>query len=103
MQDDPFKDRAPTEENKAFRALFGCGSHVAYMLWQLLISRQLLPQGGTMMHLLWTLMFLKVYPSEEALKRLCGGADNKTTRKWIGQFTSSIADVVSCREHGRCE
>ena len=93
MHADPFKERAPKEEDKRFHALFGCSCDVAFQVWTELSSRRLLPQGGTMTHLLWTLMFLKVYPSEEAMKRLTGGADNKTTRKWVGLFVQSISDL----------
>lgn len=91
MHDDPFKDRAPKEEDKAFRALFGCCCTVAYALWKLLIAHHLLPEGGAMTHLLWTLAFFKVYPTEGAMRRLCGGADSKTIRKWVDDFTMSIS------------
>ena len=91
MQADPFKERAPREEERAFCALFGCLCHVAYLLWKQLNAHGLLPQGGTMTHLLWTLAFLKVYPSEESLKSLFGGADIKTIRKRVDQFMTSVA------------
>ena len=93
MQADPFKERAPKEENKAFHALFGCACHIAFKLWSLLRSHHLLPQGGTMTHLLWTLMFVKVHPLEEAMKRLTGGSDSKTTRKWVSLFVMAIASL----------
>ena len=93
MHNDPFKERAPKEEESRFRALFGCSCVVAFRVWKLLYSYHLLPQAGTMTHLLWTLMFLKVYPSEEAMKKLTGGADNKTIRKWVGSFVSSVASL----------
>ena len=91
MDNDPFKERAPRGIDRSFHALFGCSCVVAYSLWQHLVSNTLVPAGGSMTHLLWSLMFLKVYPTEDALKRLTGGADQKTTRKWIDLFLDAIA------------
>jgi hypothetical protein len=93
MHADPFKEHAPTEFNKAFRALFGCGDNVALLLWKELNKRHLLPEGGTMTHLLWTLMFLKVYPSDSTMKTLAG-ADNKTIRKWLSHFIPAISSLA---------
>lgn len=90
MDNDPFKELAPKGTDKRFRALFGCPSVVAFKLWKELLSNKLLPEGGTMTHLLWTLMFLKVYPSDEAMGLLTGGADAKTLRKWIDRFLDAI-------------
>lgn len=95
MQADPFKERAPRERDRAFRALFGCSDSVAHILWTKLNKLALLPRGGTMTHLLWTLMFLKVYPSEVNMKVLTGGADNKTIRKWVNAFVGSISILCS--------
>ena len=92
MDADPFKERAPREFDKAFRALFGCSNQTAFALWNDLEKYGLLPQGGRMVHLLWALMFLKVYPSEETLKRLTG-ADSKTARKWINSFVAAISSL----------
>ena len=93
MHNDPFKERAPAEEDKRFRSLFGCGVVVAHKLWQLLNTHRLVPSGGTMTHLLWTLTFLKVHPSELAMKTLTGSTDNKTIRKWVVQFYKAIAQL----------
>ena len=94
MEKDPFKDRAPKGSERRFRALFGCAPVVAFSLWKYLISIKLLPVGGTMTHLLWALMFLKVYPTDETMQALTGGADTKTMRKWIEYFLDAMDLLV---------
>ena len=91
MHDDPFKERAPIGEDTKFRALFGCSHEIALMLWRMLLESKLVPKGGTITHFLWTLLFLKVYPTEENMKLLTRGADQKTIRKWVPQFIESIS------------
>ena len=94
MHADPFKERAPKGTDKAFCALFGCSCMVAHQLWKIILEHAMLAQGGTMTHPLWTLMFLKVCPTEENMKHLTGGADQKTTHKWIDVFLERIADLA---------
>ena len=89
MQDDPFKERAPSTEDRHFRALFGCCVNVVLRLWLLLIEYDLVPSGANIKHLLWTLMFLKVYPTDPTMSRMTQ-ADPKTLRKWINLFLDSI-------------
>lgn len=92
MHNDPFKDRAPREEDRAFRALFGCAAHIVLKLWILLVTHDLVPEDGNMTHLLWTLMYLKTNAKWKALRQLTGGADPKTLRKWIfDEFLPAIS------------
>lgn len=49
-----------------------------------------LPNGASPMHLLWTLMFLKSYNTEE-VNRAIIQADEKTIRKWIWIFIDKIS------------
>ena len=44
-----------------------------------------------MMHFLWTMMFLKVYATEEVMRKLTGGADQKTICKWVHLFIGAIS------------
>jgi hypothetical protein len=90
MDDDPFKERAPDSEDRHFRALFGCCAKVAVRLWVMLIDNDLLPPKATMKHLLWTLMFLKVYPTDPTMRQMTK-ADPKTFRKWILLILDSIS------------
>lgn len=100
---DPYKERAPGTEDKKFRALFGASPVVVLRLWNLITTNSELPSGGRLVHLLWALIFVKVYPTEETLVKLCGDPsgtpDRKTTRKWIRLFLEAICrcidDVVS--------
>ena len=89
MENDPFKHRAPREEDKAFRALIGCCPVVVLDLWNKLIEHDALPENGTMLHLLWTLMYSKQYAKWSTMRKLTG-TDPKTLRKWIGLFYSAI-------------
>ena len=82
IHNDPFKDRAPREEDRAFCALFGCGAHIVLIVWNALKFHELTPAGGTMTHLLWTLLYFKTYPSWKTMSKLTN-ADPKTLRRWI--------------------
>ena len=92
MENDPFKQRAPREEERSFRALFGCGPQVALILWTKLSSEHaFLPDDATITHLLWTLMYCgKQYRKWKTMRKLTK-ADPKTLRKWIAVFYSAIA------------
>ena len=94
MQDDPFKERAPSTEDRHFRALFGCCVDVVLKLWLLLVDSDLVPSGANIKHLLWTLLFLKVYPTDSTMSRMTQ-SDPKTFRKWINLFLDSICFLES--------
>lgn len=93
MEKDPFKQRAPKEEDSNFRAMFGCSPDVALILWYRLKHNDLIPDKGTMIHFLWTLMYAKTYPKWKTMSRLTG-ADPKTIRYWIGLFRRSIQNLL---------
>jgi hypothetical protein len=61
---DPDKERSLQTEEIDFREFFGCGVLVCLSLWELLVTNDKVPDGGTIKHLLWTIMFLKVYAKE---------------------------------------
>eukprot|EP00957_Ditylum_brightwellii_P145225 11061212-Ditylum_brightwellii.AAC.1 len=73
--------------------MFGCGILVAPKLWNILIHYGLLPDGGELKHLMWTLCFLKMYAKSNALAKLCGGANVKTIRKWNWQFIQALSNL----------
>ncbi len=52
----------------------------AVALWGLLNNVNFPPEGSTILHMLWTLYFFKVYPKQEALCSGVGGGavDPKT-------------------------
>lgn len=90
--------RSIASEDRDFREFFGCSLLVACNLWQLLLDCSLLPDGVYIYHLLWSLMFLKVYSKERIMCTLAG-VDKKTFRKWIWIFINAIVnlspDIVS--------
>jgi hypothetical protein len=94
MENDPFKARAPMEEDSNFRALFGCCSKVVLDLWVLLEENDLVPEDGTMLQLLWTLTYCKTYPKWSTMRKITG-KDPKTLRKWIDLFLQSIEQLES--------
>jgi hypothetical protein len=51
---------------------------VLLSLWELLMAHDMLPPGGTLEHLLWTCMFLKVYGNQLTLCTMAGGVDQET-------------------------
>lgn len=75
------KDRNLTSADglRRFRALFGLSPKACCFLWQLLATR--LPPSPNPAHLLWGLLFLKVYRSEHVHATITG-VDEKTFRKW---------------------
>ena len=81
------------EEERRFREMFGVGAQVALIAWTMLNTLGYLPMGGTLMHFLWTLCFLKVYPKQGPLSVLCGNADHKTITKWCWLFIAALADL----------
>jgi hypothetical protein len=90
MEKDPFKDRAPHEEDRSFRALFGCAPNVVLTLWDKLVAFDLTPEGGAMKHLLWALMYAKQYGKWKTMRQLTS-TDPKTLRNWIYKFFDAIA------------
>ena len=92
MENDPFKDRAPRDEDRNFRALFGCGADIVLKLWRLLEANDLIPVGGIITHLLWALLHAKTYGKWKTMRKLTK-SDPKTLRKWIFEFLNSIEQL----------
>jgi len=82
-------------EDRRFREFFGCGARVALAVWTLLIQYDYLPDDGMILHMLWALFFMKVYPKQEGGSSAAGGSsgviDPKTWRKYIWPFIEAIA------------
>ena len=109
---DPQKVRSTMTEDGDFWEHFRCGALIALQLWNLSFTTGTVPDGGTLMNLLWTLMFLNVCPKSSVLSRLCDGTDPKTIRKhlWgkdadigfieaIANLEPFVASCVVCNEH----
>jgi len=77
---------------RRFRANLGCSSHVCTYVWNRIVAKGILPQGFLPTHLLWTLVFLKLYCCETILASLCG-CDEKTLRKWVWKGVELIGEL----------
>ena len=88
------------EEDRDTREFFGGNATHILQLWNLLINTGYLPDGGTVDHLLWCLLFCKVYARRKTLCSLAGCKSKNTYMKWVTKFLDAIANcepyVVSC-------
>jgi hypothetical protein len=50
-------------EDRQFMQLFSCGLSVVISVWNLLLENDTI-DGATVQHLLWALLFIKVYSKE---------------------------------------
>jgi hypothetical protein len=64
-------------EDRRFRAIFGCGPPVALVLSGMVLTEPMVVSGATVVHMLWALMFLKVYGNETTMSTIAG-VDEKT-------------------------
>ena len=82
--------------NRRFRAHFGTTPTVCLIIWERLDPfESILPyhRGVQFKHLLWALLFMKIYGTEHLHTSLVGGVDEKTFRKWSWIFIDAIADL----------
>lgn len=76
-----FGNNAPfTERNLGtFKSHFGTTPGVCAFVWNAIAQHS---AGAEFYHLLWALMFIKIYASEAVLKGKAGVQDEKTLTKW---------------------
>lgn len=90
------KSHTPSSnQEREFRSQFGASWYVCADVWNLLESHGIGLDGGNRggrepKHLLWALLFLKVYGSEKTNSVLCG-TSVKTYRRWVWELLSQIA------------
>ena len=90
---DPSRVRAWAVEDRRFREFFGCVAVVLLSLWMRLAITSQVPYAGKPKHLLWTLLFMKVYSKENVIYALIKVKDPKTFRGRVKDFISAIADL----------
>ena len=78
--------------NRHFRAMFGVSSRTVHLLWVTLDVDVLGPPGGKRTHLLWMLMFLKEYCTQDSLSGLCR-VTRKTFHRWVNIFLDRISNL----------
>jgi hypothetical protein len=83
--------------DRRFREAFGISSESAFILWMHLNVPNEGPEGGQQVHLLWSLLFLKTYSTQNNLAGRCG-VHKDTFKHWRDLFRERIAsldDLVS--------
>ena len=90
-------------EERRFHALFGVSPFLCSILWKRLGEKK--SNSNEPVHLLWSLMFLKVYASEDVLSALAG-VTRKTYRKWVWDYVEKLSflnEVSDVRRNLICE
>ncbi|KAL7526661.1 hypothetical protein ACHAWF_007363 [Thalassiosira exigua] len=80
-------------EDLRLRSFFGCGVLIILDAWFRMKTEGLIPEGGMFFHYLWTLMFLKIYGTENVMCGHAGGVDKKTWRNWVWKFVYALSSL----------
>ena len=75
--------------------MFGVSRPIVAQIWLMTHEK---PQGTHVKHLLWALIFLKLYASESIHASLAG-VDEKTFRKWSWVWIKTIATLEIVLSH----
>eukprot|EP00980_Cylindrotheca_fusiformis_P021098 scaffold8090_cov82-Cylindrotheca_fusiformis.AAC.11 len=94
-----FEPKKPRNKNKRTEkihdeiceSLIGTSYEICAELWNLINPVNTISKSSRPKHLLWTLLFLRTYNTENVNTRLVGGADNETFRNWCWHFVGAIA------------
>jgi hypothetical protein len=89
-----YKNKTTTRlDNEICQSLIGTSYEICAELWNLINPVLSVSRNAQPKHLLWALLLMKQYSTEEVNVRLVGGADNKTYRKWSWLFIEAIANL----------
>lgn len=80
------------EKDQRFRACFGAPSEIVANIWNL-IEPTIGEPGAAVKHLLWALVFMKVYSNEEIHCSIVGWPSARSFRKWSWYFVKKISDL----------
>ena len=88
------------EKERTFKNFFGVGWHICAIAWALLDDYGKQKEKMEPRHLLWALVFYKVYGTENVHCKIVAephraGPAPKTFRKWVWMVTSELADLSS--------
>ena len=79
--------------DQSFRAKVGCSPDVCSTLWEMLSIKKRKPLSSKPKHLLWTLLFLKLYaPGTVLAETVCTSRD--VFSNWVWIMLESISDLV---------
>ena len=81
------------DKDRRFRSCFGAPSDVVAHLLNRIIAHGEIETGGKPKHLLWALVFLKVYSTEEIHCSIVGWPSAKSFSKWSWYFVGRISDL----------
>ena len=81
------------DKDRRFRSCFGASSEIVAALWNKITQQHELQVGGELKHLLWALVFLKVYSTVEIHCSIVGWLSDKSFAKWSWYFVEKIADL----------
>ena len=84
------RELTKTDKNR-FVTYFGVSSEICSLVWDMLDPHENMPKGVEPKHLLWGLLFVKVYFKELVLAGMVGCPDEKTFRKWSSLFVYHIS------------
>lgn len=73
-----------------FKRSFGASPFIVKKVWNLLLKQNLVPEKGKIVHLLWSLAFLKSY-SHESVYENWFKKHRHTLRKWIWKFIAALS------------
>ncbi|KAL7553209.1 hypothetical protein ACHAWF_016466, partial [Thalassiosira exigua] len=65
---------AELTEARRFCDYFGVGAAIALIAWNILVEHEVLPKEGLIIHMLWALHFMKVYPKQDSGEAAAGGS-----------------------------
>ena len=87
MMNMPSKDTVESTESekRMFRATLGVSFHTVSELWNRLDPISKISNRSKPEHLLWTLVFLKVYKTEPVHLRITGCRSRDTFRQWVNR------------------
>lgn len=74
---------------RRFVSTFGTDPIVVTVVWRLLLPWRQRQRGIKPQHLLWALMFMKLYTVETTVSSMAGVTE-KTYRKWAWRFVEAI-------------
>jgi len=87
------RNASPTANQiRDFKSQFGVSWHVCADVWNLLNDHNNLGKYTEPHHLLWSLLFLKVYGNEKTHAALVG-VTVKTFRKWVWIMIEKLAEM----------
>lgn len=84
--------QASASNMRHYRSYFHITPSHSSILWAKMLQKKCLPAGARPIHMLWGLLFLNVYTTEQILADIAN-VDPKTYRYWATALVKSIAKL----------